>query len=311
MARVTPEKAEQLSWPIVQIYSSIQTEILENIGALLAKDTKALEADINQWYALKLEQIGGLTRENIRAISKKSKLTQKKIREILQNIGMEGIEANEAVLQKAIAQGIPLMAALPVKQDPAIWQILDAFARQATDIYNLVNSTMLTQSQVVYRDILTQTVAGVISGLKTPQQALRSTVQDWAQKGIPALITADGKRRYAEGYAYTVIRTMGNNVANEMQDSRFDSYGVDLVEISSGHGPNAPRIKAGYSAGAAMIRNIRRYPAQVRANRTDCLVLTAAMFSIPTFQAFQNNVIILLMQSGTKKRTKKAKNRGR
>ena len=233
MARVTPEKAEQLSWPIVQIYSSIQTEILENIGALLAKDTKALEADVNQWYALKLEQIGGLTRENIRAISKKSKLTQKKIREILQNIGMEGIEANEAVLQKAIAQGIPLMAALPVKQDPAIWQILDAFARQATDIYNLVNSTMLTQSQVVYRDILTQTVAGVISGLKTPQQALRSTVQDWAQKGIPALITADGKRRYAEGYAYTVIRTMGNNVANEMQDSRFDSYGVDLVEISS------------------------------------------------------------------------------
>ncbi|MFE4982003.1 hypothetical protein ACFQ9L_20700 [Bacillus velezensis] len=56
MARVTPEKAEQLSWPIVQIYSSIQTEILENIGALLAKDTKALEADVNQWYALKLEQ---------------------------------------------------------------------------------------------------------------------------------------------------------------------------------------------------------------------------------------------------------------
>lgn len=236
MARVTPEKAEQMSWPIVQLYSSIQTEILENIGALLAEDQEALEDDANAWYLQKLEQIGGLTRANIKIIAKKSKLSGALINEILKGLGFEGIETNEILMKEAIKKGAPLIEAVPAAQDPAVWRILDAFEKQAKDTFNLINSTMLRESQEVYRDILARTTADALAGIKTPQQALRSTVRQWAQKGIPVLKTANGGRRYAEGYAYTVIRTIGSNVTNEMQEARFDSYGLDLVEISSHSG---------------------------------------------------------------------------
>ncbi|WP_366593748.1 phage minor capsid protein (plasmid) [Bacillus velezensis] len=236
MARITPERAEQLSWPIVQLYSAIQTEILENIAELLADDPEALEDDANAWYLDKLEQIGGLTRENVKVISRKSRFSAKVIREILTGVGFEGIEPNEIILKRALDQGKAFYQARPVEQDPAIWKILDAFEKQAHDTFNMINSTMLKESEQIYRDIITRTTAEVLAGTKTSQQALRDTMKQWATKGIPVLKTANGGRRYAEGYAYTVIRTIGNNVTNEMQEARFTSYGVDLVEISSHSG---------------------------------------------------------------------------
>ncbi|PJZ00373.1 minor capsid protein [Bacillus vallismortis] len=234
--RVTPERAEQIAWPIIEIYSGIQTEILENIGSVLAQNKDALEDDANKWQVMKLEQIGGLTRENVKVISKKSGLAPTLIRKTLSDIGFEGVQQNEILLQRALKRGAPLLSALPVKEDPAIMKILDAFERQSIDSFNLINVTLLRESENVYRDILTNTAAQVITGMRTPQQALRSAVRQWALRGIPALITANGGRRYAEEYAYTVIRTMGNKVTNEMQEARFDSYGVDLVEISSHEG---------------------------------------------------------------------------
>ncbi|MCY8902951.1 phage minor capsid protein [Bacillus spizizenii] len=233
--RITPERAEQIAWPIVQLYSSIQTEILESIASLLADNQEALEDDANAWYVDKLEQIGGLTRENVKILSRNSGLRTKLINQILKDSGFEGIETNEIMLEKAVKQNL-IPAALPAREDPAIWRILDAFEKQASDTFNLINSTMLRESEEVYRDILTRSTADVLSGMKTPKQALRSTVKEWAQKGIPVLKTANGGRRYAEGYAYTVIRTVSHNVTNEMQEARFDTYGIELVEVSSHSG---------------------------------------------------------------------------
>ncbi|MED2978203.1 phage minor capsid protein [Bacillus swezeyi] len=236
MARLTKDRLDQITWPIAQIYSSIQTEILENIAELLAKDQDALEEDANAWYALKLQQVGGLTKQNIKTISKKSGLSQKKVREILSEAGHEGIQENETLLQTAFQKGALSKEAPEPKDDPAIWRILEAFEAQSNDIFNQINSTMLENGAQVYRDILTQTTAAVLSGTKTPQQALRSTLTKWANKGIPTLVKSNGDRMYAQEYAQMVIRTMSNNVANEMQDARFDSWGVDLVEISSHSG---------------------------------------------------------------------------
>ncbi|WP_236809878.1 phage minor capsid protein [Bacillus glycinifermentans] len=233
MARLTPEQMEQITWPIVQLYSSIQTEILENIAVRLGQHKSLLDENINDWYNTKLQQIGGLTQQNIKVIAKKSGLAPSLVKKILQEAGFKGIAQNEKLLQDALSQGAPILAAAPVAQDPAIWTILDAFERQAIDSFNLINSSLLTSSQQVYIDILTKAQADVLTGLKTPQQAVRSTVREWADKGIPVLKKKNGDQMYAEPYVSMIIRTTANNVTNEMQDARFDSYGIDLVEISS------------------------------------------------------------------------------
>ncbi|MEC2212640.1 minor capsid protein [Bacillus paralicheniformis] len=259
MARLTKDRLEQITWPIAQIYSSIQTEILENTAELLAEDQNALEENANLWYSMKLEQVGGLTRQNVKTIAKKSGLTQKKVQEILSVAGDESIQENEEILKAAFKKGAPIKEAPNPKDDPTIWRILEAFERQSADIFNMINSSILENSAQVYRDILTKTTADVLTGLKTPQQALRATVKKWAEKGIPTLIKSNGNHMYAEGYAAQVIRTMGNRVANEMQDARFDSWGVDLVEVSSHSGA---RPKCAPYQGRIYSRNGRdtRYP---------------------------------------------------
>lgn len=233
MARLTTERMEQITWPIVQLYSAIQTEILESVAIRLGHHKELLDQNITEWYNMKIQQIGGLTKQNIEIISKKSGLAPPLVKKILKEAGFEGIDQNEKVLQDALKQGAAIIAAAPVAQDPSIWAILDAFERQALDSFDLINTSMLTGAQQVYIDILTKTQADVLTGLKTPQEALRTTISKWADKGIPVLRKRDGKKEYAEAYVNRIIRTTTNNVTNEMQDARFDSYGIDLVEISS------------------------------------------------------------------------------
>ncbi|PCK17729.1 minor capsid protein [Bacillus pumilus] len=260
MARLSRNKLEQMTWPIAKIYTEIQTEILESIAEALANDQNALEDDVNAWYTMKLEQIGPIRQQGIKIIAKKSGLKTSKVSEILLNVGLAAIDSNESLLKRAMKAGAPLTEAPQPRDDPAIWRVLEAFERQSSSIFNMINTSMLNNCEQVYRDILTKATADVITGMKTPQQALRSTLGGWAERGIPTLTKSNGARMYAEEYATQVIRTMGNRVANDMQDARFDSWGVDLVEISSHEGarPNcAPYQGQIYSRSG----NDPKYPA--------------------------------------------------
>ncbi|MDA1477276.1 minor capsid protein [Bacillus sp. CLL-7-23] len=236
MTRLNRNQLEQMTWPIAKIYTEIQTEILEGIATALAEDQGALEDDANAWHAMKLEQIGPLRKQAIKIIARKSGLKTSKVTEILLNVGLAAIDSNESLLKRALKAGAPLIEAPKPRDDPAIWRVLESFERQSSSIFNMINSSMLNNSEQVYRDILTKATADVITGMKTPQEALRRTMGSWAERGIPTLIKRNGDRMYAEEYASQVMRTMGNRVANDMQDSRFDSWGVDLVEISSHEG---------------------------------------------------------------------------
>jgi len=120
-----------------------------------------------------------------------------------------------------------------VAESTALAAILTAYQQQAMTTFNLVNTTMLQQAEQAYIDVLNQTVGKVLTGVQTPQQALRETVSRWAEHGIPALIDRKGRKWTTEAYVNTVMRSMSNKIANDMQDVRMDEYGVDLIEVSS------------------------------------------------------------------------------
>nr|MDH3162297.1 hypothetical protein [Bacillus licheniformis] len=98
MARLTTERMEQITWPIVQLYSAIQTEILESVAIRLGHHKELLDQNITEWYNMKIQQIGGLTKQNIEIISKKSGLAPPLVKKILKEAGFEGIDQNEKVL---------------------------------------------------------------------------------------------------------------------------------------------------------------------------------------------------------------------
>ena len=230
-----PLKAQQLTLATVDVFLSVEEQILINVAKRLKSGKKLLNEDINSWQLEKLQQLESLTQANVFTIAKHSGMAINEVSKMLEKAGYLAVDENEADLVEAVQKG-KLIETIPVAQSVALQNVLTAYQQQARDTFNLVNSTILSQSRQVYLDIINQTVGKVLSGVSTPQEALRETAAKWAEKGVPALIDKRGRQWSAEAYISAVTRSMSNNIANEMQEARMDEYGADLIEVSSHSG---------------------------------------------------------------------------
>ena len=230
-----PQKAQQLTLATVDVFMSIEEQILINIAKALKSGKRLLNEDITSWQLEKLQQLQSLTQANVIAIAKYSGLAIDEVSVMLANAGYMAVEESESDLVEAVQAG-KLIETVPIPQSAALQNVLVAYTAQAKDTFNMVNTTMLDQSRQVYLDIINQTVGKVLSGVSTPQEALRETAAKWANKGVPALVDKSGRQWTTEAYVNAVTRSMVNNVANDMQFARMDEYGADLIEVSSHSG---------------------------------------------------------------------------
>lgn len=232
-----PEKLQQLSMFVVDIYNAIEEELMINMAKVIKQNRELLlTAENNEqyqhWRIVQLNKLGILNQQQMKTISRYSGKTAEELRKMLEEAGFTAVEQHEPLYQEAVQAG-NLAAAPAMHTSAALIGILNAYEQQAIDTFNLINTTMINQSQQVYLDILNKTVGKLLGGVITPQQALRQTVSEWAQRGIPALIDKSGKRWSTEAYVNMITRTVSQNVANEMQMTRMDEYEVDLIEVSS------------------------------------------------------------------------------
>jgi len=230
------DKLQRLSQPVVDVYLEIEEQLLMNIAKRLRKHYSLLtDDDIVAWQMQALNEVESLSMENLRTIAEYSGKTVEQVRKQLEKAGFDSIRENEGTLKRGVKAG-RLNEAPDMMESTTLLNILESYERQALNSFNLVNTTMLDQSQQVYIDILNQTTGKVMSGNVTAQQAMRSTISEWSETGVPALIDRAGKRWSPEAYSSMIFRSVSNNVANDMQDARFDEYGVDLVEVSAHDG---------------------------------------------------------------------------
>lgn len=232
-------KLERLTDRVADIYTGIETNMLINIAKLLRDNKDILENDPAKWKIQKLEDMGILTTENIKVIRDNAKLASREMNKVLLNAGLDELEVNERILEKAYKKGAHLIKPPPIQESPVMLSILYAYQRQAVNKFNLTNQTLIDQANMAYIDILDKTVANMLVGEMTGTQAIRSVINQWADNGIPALIDRGGKEWSTEAYTRMVAMTTSNNVTNDMQMARYEEWGNELVEISS-HEGNRP-----------------------------------------------------------------------
>lgn len=222
--------------PIVNLYTSLENDMLENIAKRLSGKTTLLETDPEAWKLQMIENLGMLDKDNIKLIRDKAGLTSYQLNSILVNAGLSSIEADEKVIEKAIKKGAHLLKPDPISESPTILNILKSYSDQAINVLNLTNQSLIKETNKAYLDILSRTVLDTMSGHLTGEQALRKTIRQWSEKGIPVLRDRAGRERGVEGYIRTVMVSTTNNVVNEMQDTRLNEYGIELVEVTSHSG---------------------------------------------------------------------------
>jgi hypothetical protein len=235
MPQVTPYQLNLTQATIGDIYASLEQSLFDMfVDRLTNHGAFPLDEDhMLQWQAEQLNQLHLVNEATIKVVSKATKLAEPKLRQLFKDFGIQIANTEYARLGDETGQ--------TMNPSTNIDQLMDGYLKQTfLDINNNVNQTLITTNYGenaatrTYQQIVKETTAKVITGLKTPARALADTVYEWRDKGIQTVLTDKGTHPWSlEGYARTVITTTSNRAFQAVRDQAADDYDIDTFAMSS------------------------------------------------------------------------------
>lgn len=229
--------------PIVRVYEACVDELLVNLAkhfnVSAMGNTPSFEYEV-----MMLSKLGAIRKETAKIVAKRVADNEPMIEEAVKTAMLDALEEVEPDLKQAATDGLLHDADMEVMD--GIQARLKAYSRQARNQLNLVNTVMLEGTAEAYRkgvyaavdivkqmdsaqDILNVQTGKVITGVATPQQALRAAVKAMADNGITGFYDRTGRKWSAEAYVRMDIKTTVSNAANQAVMDRNASYGNDIV----------------------------------------------------------------------------------
>lgn len=256
---LTALEALNLAAPIADAYMSVEERLLVRIARQLSLNDDHQLNEASKWQIKQLAKHGMLRQDAHKIIAAGTKgipgnvadTVRQAIDDTLAEDGIQGMWHNQRFAESA---------ANAVKH----------YRSQAKDVYNQVNTVMKykaestfvravntiaekmtqeqrrEQSEIANKqdilNILNSNTASVVSGAESRTKAVRTTIHEMAQKGIPAFVDKSGREWSPEAYVNMDIRATVKNTALEAQFSTMDSLGQDVFEVSS-HPGSRPKCR--------------------------------------------------------------------
>ena len=262
---LTKAQALALSEPVEKMYMDCASQLIINISKHFATG-RGLATQA--WEAQKLAEMGQLTDEAIEIIAVNTGQKAEEVRKALYDGIKTGLADEEALLQNAAEKGYVATAGGTLETSMQVRNLVDAYAAQADDQLNLVNTVMLQSTQNRYmlaiqqvinaeeaakiealtsaknaaelavqmgkaQNVLNAATGSVLLGNEARTKALRGAIKTLADEGITGFIDAGGHHWTPEAYVNMDIRTTVGNVARQAQKARAAEYGVDTFQVSS------------------------------------------------------------------------------
>ena len=262
---LTKAQALALSEPVEKMYMDCASQLIINISKHFATG-RGLATQA--WEAQKLAEMGQLTDEAIEIIAVNTGQKAEEVRKALYDGIKIGLADEEALLQNAAEKGYVATAGGTLETSMQVRNLVDAYAAQADDQLNLVNTVMLQSTQNRYmlaiqqvisaeeaakiemltsaknaaelavqmgkaQNVLNAATGSVLLGNEARTKALRGAIKTLADEGITGFIDAGGHHWTPEAYVNMDIRTTVGNVARQAQKARAAEYGVDTFQVSS------------------------------------------------------------------------------
>ncbi|QKS71669.1 minor capsid protein [Paenalkalicoccus suaedae] len=257
---LTPQQLQNSAKPVTDIYSGIELAIMINIAERLGSTIEELQDNPALWQSNRFGELAEFYQRQRRFIIAQAPKAERELRQTLSKTALDHIEIGEKALQEAFDKGIVPVSPERLRDDPQMLSILSSYQQRARSDLNMINTSVLNGSQQVYRNIISETTSRVLTGQMTADRAIRSTLSKWSDKGIPTLTRSDGATLSAEGYVSMIVRSVTNDVTNDMQMTRIQQYGNDLIEVSSHIGAR-PRCAPFQGRIFSLSGNSNRYPA--------------------------------------------------
>lgn len=256
---MTALEALNLAAPIADAYMSVEERLLVRIARQLSLNDDHQLNEVSKWQLKQLAKHGTLRQDAHKIIAAGTRgipgdvadTVRKAIDDTLSEDGIQGMWHDQQFAESA---------ANAVKH----------YRNQAKNVYNQVNTVMKykaestfvravntvadkwtqeqrrAQSEIANKqdvlNILNSNTAAVVSGAESRTKAVRTTIHEMAEKGIPAFVDKSGREWSPEAYVNMDIRATVKNTALEAQFSTMDSLGQDVFEVSS-HPGSRPKCR--------------------------------------------------------------------
>lgn len=206
---------------VSDIYRQLCNDLFDNVVERLHdRGTYYLEKQPYLWQLEKMADMGMLNDYNVKLIAERSGIAEELIRDIIENEGYKVYKDTHEQLNSNA-------------YDYKVMKDLISYSNQAVDdVHNLINTTLPKSVQAMYKDIIETTVAKVITGMATHQEALDETIMKFQQRGFYGYTDRAGRRRRADDYARTVIKTTVRRTFNEMRMRPAQELGIDTFYYS-------------------------------------------------------------------------------
>ena len=256
---MTALEALNLAAPIADAYMSVEERLLVRIARQISLNDDHQLNEVSKWQIKQLAKHGLLRQDAHKIIA----------------VGTKGIPGNVAdTVRQAIddtlaEDGIQSMWHNQRFAESAA-NAVKHYRNQAKNVYNQVNTVMKykaestfvravntvadkwtqeqlrAQSEIANKqdvlNILNSNTAAVVSGAESRTKAVRTTIHEMAQKGIPAFVDKSGREWSPEAYVNMDIRATVKSTALEAEFSTMDSLGQDVFEVSS-HPGSRPKCR--------------------------------------------------------------------
>ncbi|OSC33886.1 phage minor capsid protein, partial [Streptococcus agalactiae] len=154
------------------------------------------------------------------------------LRDVIENEGLKVFEDTHEQLKEDLANANRPYQSNDEMIRNIVTESLGAYVNQAWDELNLINSTLPKSIQKVYKNIVEQSVAEVVSGNKTADKALHDTIRKWQDKNFTGFTDAGGREWRADSYARVIIKSITYRVFNEMRTRAAEDIGIDTYYYS-------------------------------------------------------------------------------
>lgn len=248
---ITPKQLEIEAAYVQDAYMSMEDEIMRILVRQLNKPTRTTltEDNVFRWKLEKMQQLNLLNQQSLqRIVQDTGNYTYGQLKRIIVDMGFEVISDLDKNLSKQTGKEPP-----PRTEINNVMQ--SYFNQQWRDLDNHVNQTLIDTNYPnnplakMYQQVLNDTVAKIIGGAKTPQQALKEAIYAMVEKGVmTTFIDKAGREWSLERYVRMVLKATTHRVYQDLRLKRGLEHGI-VTALMSSHAaarPHCAHIQGGW-----------------------------------------------------------------
>jgi hypothetical protein len=195
---------------------------------MIAKKTSQ-GIDAPDWQQRKLSQIQEMLREINDRIAEAEIASAKITKDVIEQSFIAGIQSAENDYVKAYGS---LSAFLSTNMNEINNVAITNLISDTNNLLKSMNGQILRKANDSYRQIISNTASKVLGGTITKRQAIKESLEQFANQGISGFVDKAGRNWNLSSYSDMALRTAVGKASMSGHQTRLEQLGEDLVIVS-------------------------------------------------------------------------------